>query len=206
MQYKLYGFSGSRSIRVTWLLEELELNYEFIKAMPQSPQILDINPAGKIPTLLVNGEAISDSAAICLYLCDAHPQKQLSSPCGTIERAKIDSWLFFAQSELEPPLWANRKHNPNSPLALIPKELMLDIRDWAEFEFSKSVKTLLKKMGDNPYAMGDNFSVVDIFLTQIGQWARFDRFPIDEQYKDYIKRVWERPALARARIRENEKN
>ena len=205
MQYRLYGYAGTRSIRVTWLLEELELQYDFIKALPQSPEILAVNSAGKIPTLLVDDEPISDSAAICLFLCDTNPNKGLSAPCKTIERAKIDSWLYFAQSELEPPIWANRKHNPSSPLSLIPKKLMLDMKDWADFEFAKSVKAMLERMGDNPYAMGENFTIVDIFLTQIGQWARFDRFDVPEQYREYIKRVWSRPALARARERESKK-
>ncbi len=202
MKYKLYGYAGTRSIRVSWLFEELGLEYEFIKAMPQSEEIKRVNPAGKIPTLLIDGEPISDSAAICLYLCDVHPQKALSAPCGTIERAKIDSWLHFAQSELEPPLWINRKHNPASPLPLIPRELMQDMKKWADFEFDKSLKTLLDRMGDNPFAMGDEFSIVDIFLTQIGLWAKFDGFDIPKRYDEYIKRCWSRPAVKRAREKE----
>ncbi len=203
MKYKLYGFSGSRSIRVTWMLEELELSYDFIEMFPQDPELLKISPAGKIPVLTINGEPISDSAAICLYLNDAHKEKGFSAPCGTIKRAQIDSWLFFAQSELEPPIWAYRKHSTKGQ-SLIPEEMKLDVKTWVDFEFSKAVKTLLQRLGDNPYAMGEQFSVVDIFLTQIGQWARYERLEIPANYKQYLDRVWSRPALARARKRESE--
>ncbi len=203
MSYKVYGFSGSRSIRVSWVLEELGVEYEFIDVRPQSKEILALNPAGKIPVLVVDNnveQAISDSAAICLYLADVHKEKGLSAPCGSLERAQIDSWLFFAQSELEPPVWAYRKHKKNSPL--IPKKLQVDLSEWTKFEFSKAVKTLLARLGDNHYAMGDKFSIVDIFLTQIGQWARYERFEIPTDYKIYLDRVWARPALARARNKE----
>ncbi len=202
MKYRLYGLAGTRSIRVSWLLEELELEYEFISLLPHSKEILAVNPSGKIPTLLVDNHPISDSAAICLYLCDKHPQKGLSAPCATIERAEIDSWLYFAQSELEAPVWAYRKHKKTTQL--IPDNLKINIKDWVEFEFSRSVETLLTRLGSRDYAMGDNFSVVDIFLAQIGQWARHERLAIPEKYRRYIDRIWARPALARARQKEKE--
>lgn len=206
MSYKVYGFAGSRSIRVTWMLEELGLDYEFIDVRPHSPEILALNPAGKIPVLEVAGKVISDSAAICLYLCDAHPEKGLSAQCGTLERAQIDSWLFFAQSELEPPIWAYRKHKKSTKFSLIPDELKVDLEPWAKFEFAKATKTLLAHLGDKPYAMGNNFSISDIFLTQIGQWARYERFEIPTRYKDYLDMVWARPALDRARKKEASSN
>jgi len=199
MTYKVYGFYGSRSLRVTWLLEELGQDYEFIHTRPHSKKALDLNPSGKIPILVDNGTPITDSAAICLYLSDKHFDKGLSAKCGTVERAKLDSWLHFAQSEFEAPLWTIRKHQ-----MILPKELRANVAPAAIYEFDNAMKALKQRMGDAPYAMGDHFSIADIFLTQIGQWARHTRMKIDNNFKQYLIRNWERPALVRARTKEEQ--
>lgn len=51
---RLYGTPRSRALRVSWLLEELELPWEFhfvdmAKQQNRTPEFLALNPCGKIP-------------------------------------------------------------------------------------------------------------------------------------------------------------
>ncbi|MEZ5799970.1 MAG: glutathione S-transferase N-terminal domain-containing protein [Nitratireductor sp.] len=70
--YKLIGSPTTRAFRVPWMLEELGVAYELERVGPRSEAILAVNPAGKVPALLADGEAIIDSVAIIQFLADRH--------------------------------------------------------------------------------------------------------------------------------------
>ena len=70
----------TRDIRVGWVLEELDLKYEYIALDPkkgemQTPEYFKLNPTGKVPTLSDGEFSIFESSAICSYL--AHKEKKL---------------------------------------------------------------------------------------------------------------------------------
>ncbi len=197
--YKAVGSPGSRLTRVVWMLEELDQPYEIVKAKPHSEEMRKYNPSGKAP-VLVDGELVlTDSAAICVYLGEKHGEKGMGST-SLAERARIDSWVHFAQSELEAPLWNKLKHR-----MLIPEELRVEVGPWTAWEFARDVKALERRLGANSFALGERFTAVDVILGHIGQWARGAKFAIDsEPVNAYLDRVLGRPAVGRARIREAE--
>jgi glutathione S-transferase len=106
---KLYGFPQTRSSRVAWALEEAGAEYEYelvnLRAGEhKQPGFLAINPFGKIPTLLDDGHAISESAAICTYIAEKFSAAKLI-PIDIKARSEYFQWLFFVVSELEVHLW-----------------------------------------------------------------------------------------------------
>ena len=84
--YTVIGTTKSRALRVLWMLEELEQPYDHIPAGPRSDEARRHSPSGKVPALLVDGEAITDSVAIMTFLADRHAA--LTFPAGTVERAR----------------------------------------------------------------------------------------------------------------------
>ncbi len=200
--YKIVGSPRSRLTRVSWMLEELGQAYEIVKASPHSAELKKYNPGGKGPVLVdsYSGEdiVIIDSAAICSYLADRHPEANMSADPGTSERAAIDSWLHFAQCDLEAPLWLKAKHK-----FILQEELRLDVSKITKFEFENAVAAMDARLGDNEFAIGSRFTAADILLGHAGNWARNAKFVINfERVNTYLDRVLARPALAAAR--ENE--
>jgi len=104
--YKVIGSIKSRTLRVLWMLEELGQTYDHDPAAPQSDAARAANPSGKVPTLIVDGVAITDSVAIITYLADRHGA--LTAPAGTIDRARQDAMTCFIVDEIEGPLWTAR--------------------------------------------------------------------------------------------------
>ena len=97
--YRLFGGPKNRGLRIMWLLEELEQKYEVInlelfKLEHLSDEYLKINPKKKVPTLLSEGQALSESFAILLYLCEQHPEKEMI-PLDPIQKMKVYEWLAF---------------------------------------------------------------------------------------------------------------
>ena len=185
--------------RVTWMLEEIGAAYEIEKAKPQSETARRYNPSGRVPALKDGDLVLTDSAAICLYLGEKHAEAGMASR-DLGERARMDGWVHFAQSELEAPLWNKLKHR-----LLLPEELRIDVGPWAAWEFARDIKALDRRLGDQSYAMGDRFTAVDVIIGHIGSWSRGAKFEItSERVNAYLDRVLARPALARAKAREAE--
>ena len=87
--YTLYGSPSSRAFRVLWMLEELELPFEFVPSKPRSDEVLALNPSGKIPVLRDGEAVLTDSTAILTYLADKHGK--LTHPAGSVARAHQDA-------------------------------------------------------------------------------------------------------------------
>ncbi len=201
---QLYNFPKTRGFRVTWMLEELEADYEF-KLVPYgangfaSEDYLKINPAGKVPALRDGDLVLTESAAIVTYLGDKFPEKQLVPAAGTAARAKYDQWCYFVLTELEQPLWTKGKHTFIFP----PDKRVPAVIDTAQWEFQKALNILSKGLEGNKYILGDSFSAADILIGHTLTWARTAKQPVEFQnVTDYAELILGREALQRARDRE----
>jgi glutathione S-transferase len=194
--YTVIGSTASRTARVLWMLEELGLPYTHVPASPRSPNVTSVNPAGKVPVLVEDATPITDSTAIIQYLADRHGD--LTYPAGTLDRARQDSLTQFLLDEFDSALWMAARHS-----FILPEELRQSaVKDSLKWEFARSQKTLVARMGDGPFLMGARMTVPDIILTHCGVWAKTAKFPISEpKLSAYLDRLQARPAFRRAMAR-----
>ncbi|KEO54216.1 glutathione S-transferase family protein [Thioclava pacifica] len=191
--YTVIGTVGSRTLRVLWMLEELGLDYEHVRAAPRSEDVVAFNPAGKVPVLVVDGTPITDSTAIITYLSDAHGR--LTHKAGTLERARQDSVTQFLLDEFDANLWTAARHS-----FILPEELRLSgIKNSLRWELERSQHTLIHRMSEGEFVMGEELTVPDIILTHCLDWALMAKFPIVEhRLSEYHARMRARPAYQRA--------
>lgn len=194
--YQVIGNTKSRTARVLWMLEELGQPYEHVAAAPRSAEVTALNPAGKVPVLIADGTAITDSTAIIQYLADRHGA--LTHPAGTLARARQDSLTQFLLDEFDAALWMAARHS-----FILPEELRHSaIKESLMWEFARSQTELVRRMGAGPFLMGAEMTVPDIICTHCGGWAIAARFPIAEPALGaYIARMRARPAYGRAMAR-----
>lgn len=192
--YQAHGSRGSRVSRVLWMLEELGEPYEFVEVKLRSPQAYALNPSGKVPILVDGDLTITDSAAICVYLADKHAERGMGANPGLHGRAEMDSWMHFAQSEFEAPLWNKLRHR-----FILPAEVRVDVGPAAAYDFGNEVKALERRLGAREFALGDRFSAVDVMLGDMGAWAKAGKFKIEPAtVSAYFDRLLARPARARS--------
>ncbi len=194
--YTVIGTVRSRAARVLWMLEELGAPYEHVPAPPRSEGVTAFNPAGKVPVLVEDGTPITDSTAIIQYLADKHGR--LTHPAGTLDRARQDSLTQFLLDEFDAALWMAARHS-----FVLPEELRhAAIKNTLRWEFERSQKTLVHRMGEGPFLMGEMMTVPDIILTHCGTWALSAKFPIVEhRLTEYLERMRQRPAYRLAMAR-----
>ena len=194
---KLYGVIRSRSNRPHWALEELEVPYEFYqldfsKGDNKSNFFLNLNPAGKMPVLEDGELVLTESGAICNYLGEKYPEKQLI-PKDPVARARYDEWMFFLQTELEQPLWTSGKHR----FALPEERRLQNIEGLVHWEFERAALLFSQRLADRDYLL-DQFSIVDIVAAHTLRWARGFKFPINHaNLENYLERMEQRPAFQR---------
>ena len=192
--YKVIGTSKNRTMRVYWTLEEMGLDYEMVLISPRSDEVKAINPSGKVPCLIVDGEAIIDSVAIIQYLADKHGK--MTFPAGTIKRAQQDSFTQFCVDEIEGALWTAAKNS-----FIHPEDIRVpEIKATAKYEFAKAMKTLEARLGGNEFVMGDTFTIPDLLLGHCANWAKTAKFEVPEgPVSEYFARITSRPAYQRAK-------
>lgn len=191
--YTVYGSGRSRAMRVMWMLDELDEAYDIVPCSPQTPEILAVNPEGKIPALVVDGETLTDSVAIVQYLADRHGK--LTAPAGTLARARQDGFTQFCVDEVEGALWTAGKHSFVLPEAL--REPRAKVA--ARHEFDRAMETLERRLGDRDFVTDIGFAVPDLLLGHCAIWAEAAKFDLPGGPAGaYFARLRARPALKRA--------
>jgi glutathione S-transferase len=200
--YTLYYSPGSASTVVQGVLEELGVPYkaelvDMSAGAHQSAAYLKLNPTGKIPALgLENGDVISESAALCLFLADRHPQGGMAPSVDDPKRGTFLQWLMYLTNTLQPAdlrfYYSERYTSAAGDLAGIKEAAQTEVATcWARID------THLAAHG--PYLLGDRYSVADIFCYMLSSWQECcptlnDRFPHVKKLADL---VIARPAIQR---------
>ena len=84
-----------RKVRLSLAEKKLEVELVEEKYWEQDPDFLRRNPAGKVPVLKMDGRMMAESAAICEYIEERHPEPVLMprSPEARYEVRRIVSWF-----------------------------------------------------------------------------------------------------------------
>lgn len=196
--YTLYYSPGAASLVVHWLLIEFGARHELRRldlaaGEQKRPEYLALNPAGRVPTLLIHGEPVTEAAALVLHLADAHPNFGLAPEPGSIERAKYYQWILFLANGLQPPFRAwfypdEVAGADNAEAAKAAARVQIEAA-WDQ------VEAHLARRG--PYLLGPSVSAADFLLTMLMRWSRNMPRPATEwpQLAALAQRMKARPSF-----------
>lgn len=192
MTITLYHHPYSRATTVLWMLEEVGVPYElrFVdlqKGEQKSPEILALNPMGKLP-ILVDGEAlVTEVAAIGFYLADRYAAGRLAPALDDPRRATYFRWSCFSPAVIEPGLMA--KANGWS--------FREGAAGWGNHE--AMLAAMESALTDKHYLLGDDFSMADcIFGGTLRYMLAFKMLEPRPAFVTYADRLATRPALIAA--------
>ena len=193
-QLMFYTHPQSRGRSVRWMLEECGASFDTVimnyDGSLQSAEYLAINPMGKIPTLRYGDTVITEAAAIILFLADLFPEKQLAPAVGSAERGSYYRWFCFMAGPMEAAVMA--QFWQFSPPAEASRSL-----GYGDFE--RVVRTVEQALSDTEYLLGQQFSAADLYMATVLEFCyRMNVWPDSRVCRDYIQRIQQRPAYARA--------
>lgn len=163
MRLKLYFASGANcSDRVRWVLGYKGISYEAIDVDAiDDATFLSIDPFGRVPLLLVDDAPLTESMAIVEYLETLYPKPSLMSQ-HAFEQARIREVCEAVNSSIHP------VQNSRVVQTIRPdwtkEEVRLFRSDWIASNLEK-LKPLLWR--SSAYAIGDHFTLADIFIAVI---------------------------------------
>ncbi len=194
---KLYHAPMTRSTRIRWLLEELELPYELETLAFEPPSggfYSQKTPMGKFPVLEDEGRVICESGAILEYVVERYGAGRLAPEIGSPLRGSYLQWIHFAEGTAYPPIGTIVFHTFYRKDAAEIPAVIADARDRA----GSALDFLQREMG-SPWVLGAEFSAADVMLGYTLVIARFVQVLGDyEKLQAYLARLEERPAFARA--------
>lgn len=173
----LHYYPGNASLAPHVLLREAGLPFELqlvdrAQAAHKQPAYLALNPNGQIP-VLVNGDLVLyETAAIMLYLVDAHPAAGLAPPLGSVERAHFYKWLVWMTNTLQAALMIY--FYPERWMADGNTEAAAQLRASAQAKAAHCLVQLDDQYGRSggPWLLGQRYSAADIYAFLMCRWTR----------------------------------
>ena len=209
----VHHLNNSRSQRVLWLLEELELPYEIkryerdAKTMLAPPALRDVHPLGKSPVVVDGGLTLAESGAIIEYLVERHGGGQLAPAPGTPARLRYTYWLHFAEGSAMPPLLLKLVFDriESGPMPFFVKPFARAIAGRAKSSFiepqiARHLDYMESELAKFRWFAGDEFSAADIQMSFPLEVAvkRAGLGPSRPRLMDFLGRIHARPAYQRA--------
>jgi glutathione S-transferase len=206
MGYTLYYAPGAASFAVHWLLVELGVEYEAVRLDlerqdQKGSHYLRLNPAGKVPTLIIDGEAHAETAALLMMIAEAHPGLGLVPAPGSPERFGFLQLYFYLANTLQPAFRAwFYPHEPAGPDQR--DAVMAHAREAIEEAWSR-IDAMLE--GKESYLFGDEMTVADYLLVMLMRWSRNMPKPAAAwpNLSAYLERVAAMTSLAEVQHRED---
>jgi glutathione S-transferase len=178
--YKLYWSPGSAAMAPQAVLEEIGAPYEPVRidlAAKEHEQAAykALNPNGRIPTLVDGDFVIFETAAICQYLSDRHPEANLSPALNSPARGRYYQWLTYMTNTVQAHCidW----FHPDWTFADAGQQAALKAE--AERKLYRTFDVLNDGIGpDSRHMLGDQFTVCDIYLAMLTRWSRYFERPM----------------------------
>jgi len=195
MAITLYYHPFSRASGTLWPLEEVGQPYElkfvdFAKGAQKAPDVVALNPMGKIPILVDGDTVVTENAAIALYLADRYAPGKLAPKIDDPRRGTYLRWALFSPSVIEPGVSAR----------LGKWEYKASQVGWGEHE--AMLKAIDFALAGKDFLLGDTFSMADaIFGGTLRYLTRVKALEASPTVAAYIERLTARPAAQRADAR-----
>jgi glutathione S-transferase len=182
MSYTLYYSPGTASLAVHWALLDLDIPFEAVRidfdaADQRDPAYLRLNPAGRVPTLVVDGTPYSESAALLMLLTEHYPDAGLAPPPGDPQRARWLETMVFLANTVSPAMrdwfYADKDGDPAGADA---------VRELARSRIEDAWPRLAAALSDGrPFLFGASPGVADYLAAMLMRWSRNMAHPANEQ-------------------------
>ena len=209
----VHHLEDSRSQRVLWLLEELDIPYEVKhykrdpKTMLAPAELRHVHPLGKSPVLTDDKRTVAETGLIIDYLVDRHGGGKLAPEAGSEERLTYEYWLHYAEGSAMPPLLLHLIFDTvekKSPFVIKPIAKAISASVKKQFirpQLNLHLDYMENELRQHRWFVGDDFTAADIMMSfpleaaSSRQQGLNDRCP---NIAAFVKRIHERPAYQRA--------
>lgn len=197
----LHHLNNSRSQKILWLLEELELPYDIVSYQRDPvtqmgpPALKALHPLGKSPVLDDDGKLLCESGAIAQYLLSQYAAGRLApDPAGPNQLRFLECLYFAVSAGMNPimiKVYARAFGLEDGPMDAAATE-----------ELERALGYIGTLLGDHDWLIGDLFTAADIQMSFIPELAlAVGTAGNHPQIEAWQRRLYARPAFHRSMAR-----
>jgi glutathione S-transferase len=168
--FKLYTSRGTGGFAAHAILEEAGARYRIVPVDTKAGEhktvkFLKLNPMAQVPVLeLPNGEVMTESAAMVIYLCD---KLGVMGPApASRNRSRFLRWLVFLAVNT---YTADLRAYYSDRFSTVPGDVT-GIRAAALADMDRQFAIVDKAIGAGPFMLGRTFSALDVYLAMLVYW------------------------------------
>jgi glutathione S-transferase len=205
----VHHLNRSRSTRVLWLLEELELPYELVRydrdkhTKLAPPALKRIHPLGKSPVIVDDGVVVAESGAILEHVVEVHGHGRLV-PTSIEDRRRCRYYMHYAEGSLMPQLVM--KYIFQQTKAAVPALMRLPVAGLVDAIAARTTDPNLRAhvtflddaLKQSTWLAGAELSIADIQMSYAMEALASRTTQVPSSISVYVKRIHDRPAYQRA--------
>jgi glutathione S-transferase len=182
------------------VLEELgtpceKVKLDIQKGETKKPEFLKLNPNGKVPTLVHDGTAVWESAAITMYLGETFGVEKKLYPAPGLKRAEAMKWIVWTNVTLGD---AVGRFTRNTMDWIPADQRNAKAGEVAQKDVADCLRVLDDSLRDKQFLVGE-YTLADTHLHSIVDWIRSMKidFAPFQQIDAWSKRCAARPAYVK---------
>ena len=190
---KLFWAPQTRSQRAIWMLEEAGVDFAMERVdiaaenRNDTEEFRAASPMGKVPAIVDGDVAMSESAAICIYVADRYNSGTLAPAVDDPRRGKYLYWMLYTPAVIEPAM--SEKFNQ--------VETNRYRSGWGDFDLM--IETWDDALDGREWILGERFTAADVMLGSSAIFlGMFNMLPETRNLGAYAERCLARPANQRA--------
>lgn len=177
---KLFYAPGTISIAVAIALEESGVPYtthkiDFRNPEVSRPQLLGVNPKGRVPVLVTDHGILTETGALLDYIADLAPEDSLK-PDEPFKTAKMREAMYYLASTMH----VNHAHRLRGARWADKQESWDDMRAKVPETMTASCAYVEENILIGPYVLGETFSIADAYLYVVSTWLESDSVDISQ--------------------------
>ncbi|MEP0963352.1 MAG: glutathione S-transferase family protein [Roseobacter sp.] len=197
---RLYYAPRTISVAVAIALYEAEIPFEmcpvnFRDSEQTKPEYLAINPKGRVPTLEVDDERLSETGALLEYVAALKPEAKLT-PTNPVEAAHMRSVMFYLASTMH----VNHAHKMRGSRWADLADSHADMTAKVPETMTQSAHYIQENCLRGDYVLGSQLSIADPYLFVICTWLEGDGVDLSQLpiIAGFIDRMRNRPSVQKA--------
>ncbi|WJR80126.1 glutathione S-transferase N-terminal domain-containing protein [Bradyrhizobium sp. NP1] len=195
---KLYYTPGTCALASHIALEEAGASYstervDFKTNQQNSSQYLEINPKGRVPSLVTDKGVLTETPAMLAYIAQTFPKAKLAPSDDAFAFAQIQSFNSYLCSTVH----VNHAHKGRGYRWASEESSFADMKRMIPKTVGASFALIESKMLKGPWVMGDTYTICDPYLFTLTLWLDGDGVDVSTlpRVMDHCKRMEGRPAV-----------
>lgn len=192
--FRIFSALGSGGVPVEAAMSLIGLPYEVIEAPTwhgeaEAAKVAAINPLKQIPALVTpEGETITESAAILIWLADRYPAARLAPAVDDPARAQFLRWMTFIPASIYSLYWIS-----DAPARLVgdDEDLRARVKAAIKERIVDCWRMMDSQITPGRYLLGDEMTVLDLYVTVLSRWGprRVRFYEAAPRMSEVVKRV-----------------